>query len=62
MNEQPLLTEAEWALVVELLQQEFGELAVEIHHTRTSQVREELVCRRQMVRDLLDRLRPRCIA
>jgi len=61
MNGQPRLTASEWTLVMHLLDQELSELAVEIHHTRSSQVRDELICRRQMVRSLSDRLRPvRC--
>lgn len=54
---QPVLSEAEWALVVELLERERGELPAEIHHTRTSAVREELRRRLQMVESLLRRLR-----
>jgi hypothetical protein len=57
MNEQPHLTEAEWALVVELLECEEAELPTEIHHTRTTGVREELRARQHMVRALLGRLR-----
>jgi len=56
MYEQPNLSEAEWALVVELLQQERDELPVEIHHTRTASVREGLRNRMEMVRGLLERL------
>jgi len=58
MTDQPRLSEAEWALVAELLERELEELPVEIHHTRTSSYREELIARRQQVRDLLERLRP----
>lgn len=58
MNDQPRLSEAEWTLVLELLQQELGELPAEIHHTRTNDFREGLVARREMVRELIERLRP----
>jgi hypothetical protein len=58
MNEQPRLTDAQWNLITELLQRELEELPVEIHHTRSSQMRGELSQRREMVRDLLARLRP----
>lgn len=58
MTEQPKLTEAEWALIVELLEREFEDLPVEIHHTRSATYREELRARREMVRSLLERLRP----
>ncbi len=56
MADQPKLSEAEWDLVVELLQREQGELPPEIRHTRTSTLREELRRREQMVQDLLHRL------
>ena len=56
MADQPKLSEAEWDLVVELLQREQSELPPEIRHTRTSTVREELRRREQMVQDLLHRL------
>ena len=46
MTDQPRLSEGEWALVVELLERELEELPVEIHHTRTSSYREELIGRR----------------
>lgn len=57
-TEQPKLTEAEWALIVELLEREFEELPVEIHHSRTASYREELRARRERVRSLLVRPRP----
>ena len=57
MNEQPKLSEAEWALVIDLLQQERDQLPAEIHHTRSAAFREELNARRQMVDSLLERLR-----
>ncbi len=58
MIDQPILTEAEWTLVIGLLEREMEELPVEIHHTRSSQMRSELSLRRDMVRELLSRLRP----
>jgi len=57
MTDQPELSEAEWDLVVELLERERAELPVEIRHTRTASVRDELHRREDMVRDLLARLR-----
>ena len=57
MNDQPELSAAEWALVVELLQRERSELPVEIRHTRTSSVREELHRRQELVQDLLQKLK-----
>ena len=57
MNEQPKLSDAEWALLIDLLQQERDQLPVEIHHTRSTAFRGELQRRRQMVETLLERLR-----
>jgi hypothetical protein len=57
MEHQPKLSDAEWALVVELLQRELEELPAEIRHTRTASYRDDLHQRRQMIVRLLDRLR-----
>ncbi len=62
MGESAELSEDEWALVVELLEHERGELPVEIRHTRTSSLRDDLRKRADMVRDLLERLRPLGVA
>ena len=56
MHEQPILSEAEWALIVELLQLEQRELPVEIRHAGGSKTREELHHRLEMVKSLLGRL------
>lgn len=56
MNEQPRLSEAEWALVAELLEQEEKELPAEIHHTRTADVKEGLQQRLKLVHELRQRL------
>jgi hypothetical protein len=56
MNEPLKLSEAEWALLIELLQQERDQLPVEIHHTRSAAFRDELQRRRRMVDSLLERL------
>ncbi len=56
MNDRPNPTEAEWTLIVELLQREQNELPTEIHHTRSSSLRDELRARRKMVDGLLQRL------
>lgn len=58
MSDQPKLSEAEWALLVELLEREMEDLPVEIHHTQISSYRDDLRNRRDMIRDLLERLRP----
>jgi hypothetical protein len=57
MHDEPRLSDAEWELIVDLLEQERSELPVEIHHTRSSGVRSELHERAEMVRSLLGRLR-----
>jgi hypothetical protein len=57
VNDQPQLSEAEWALVMELLEREYHDLPGEIHHTRLNSYREELKRRAEMVKNLLERLR-----
>ncbi len=57
MSEQPKLSDAEWALLIDLLQQERDQLPVEIHHTRSAVFRDELHQRRRMVEGLLERIR-----
>jgi len=57
MNDQPKLSEAEWALVMELLDREQHELPGELHRTRHNSYREELKRRAEMVKNLLGRLR-----
>jgi len=57
MQEQPVLSAAEWALVTELLEQELRELPVEIRHTRSIAYHDELHSRLKMVHALLQRLR-----
>ncbi|MBI3696715.1 MAG: hypothetical protein HY238_17985 [Acidobacteria bacterium] len=57
MRDQPTLTEAEWMLLVELLERERRELPSEIRHTRTPAVRDDLHRRLEMVDGLLQRLR-----
>jgi hypothetical protein len=57
MNDEPKLSEAEWELIVELLECERNELPVEIHHTRNTDIRAELQERADMVQGLLSRLR-----
>lgn len=62
MIDQLRLSEAEWTLMVELLERELSDLPVEIHHSRVASMREELSARRDLVRGLLDRLRPAMVA
>ena len=56
MNEQPQLSASEWSLVIELLEREHHDLPGEFHHTRLASYREELRCRQDLVKTLLDRL------
>jgi hypothetical protein len=56
MNERPKLSEAEWALVIQLLQAEHHDLPHEIHHCRVASYRNELEHRHEMVKNLLERL------
>jgi len=54
---QPVLSDEEWQLVIELLEEECRQLAPEIRHTRTSSYRHELRHRFDLVDGLLRRLR-----
>ncbi len=56
MDEQPKFSEAELALLIELLQREHHDLPTEIHHCRVASYRDELRARHEMVKKLLDRL------
>jgi len=56
MRDQPVLSDAEWALVVELLQLELRELPVEFRHAGGQETRRDLHHRLQMVQSLLSRL------
>ena len=58
VNEQITLTDEEKMLLLELLERERGDLPAEIHHTRTSAVRDELHTRVRKVEQLLAKLRP----
>lgn len=54
---QPVLEDAEWALVAELLEEERRELPKEIRHTYSRAYREQLRHRLQLIEALLARLR-----
>jgi hypothetical protein len=56
MENQPRLSDAEWALVIEMLERERDELPVEIRHTRSSTMRNDLHRRAEIVQELLHRL------
>lgn len=57
MNEpSTTLTDAQWALVAELLQRERRELPAEIHHSQTPSVRDGLRQRLEQVDAMLSKL------
>ena len=56
MNDQLKLSDAEWAMIVDLLQREQRDLPVEIHHSRASTTKQDLHVRLEMIRGLLERL------
>jgi hypothetical protein len=58
MNEQPILSDEEWALVIDLLRLELRELPVEIHHVQNSERRQTLHHRRELIDGLVNRLTP----
>ena len=51
-----IFSEAEWALVLELLERERHELPIEIHHTSTRKYRELLRERLRLVETVLERI------
>jgi hypothetical protein len=57
MDERMTFSKEEVSLLVELLEQELHELPVEIRHTRSNIVRQELHARLDLVQRLLGRLR-----
>jgi hypothetical protein len=62
MYNEPMLSEREWALIVELLECEQNDLPSEIHHTRSSSVRTELQERLALARGILEHLREPALA
>ncbi|MBK7930492.1 MAG: hypothetical protein IPJ98_24335 [Bryobacterales bacterium] len=54
----PQLSLEEWDLVHELLAREWSDLAVEIRHTSTSTMKDQLHKRRDTIHALLERLWP----
>ncbi len=56
MNNDVTLTDAQWELVVELLQRERRELPSDIHHTQTPSMRDGLKQRLKEIDALLARL------
>jgi hypothetical protein len=58
MLDEPKFTDEQWALILELVEQERDELPSEIHHTGKTSVREELQHRLELVNPLLEHMRP----
>ena len=56
MGEEPKLSEAEWALVIDLLERERADLPVQMHESRSFTEREELRVRSEAIRKLLTRI------
>ncbi len=57
MNEPFYFSPPERELIVELLQHEYDELPVEIHHSRVAAYRDALRSRQAVVHELLERMR-----
>lgn len=57
MHDQPRLSDAEWAVVLDLLEQESHELPVEIRHTRSTEFAKNLHERLDIVTSLIERIR-----
>jgi len=53
-NRRPVLTEAEWNLILELLARERRDLPIEIHHTSTRKYRDMLRERLKTLDQLLE--------
>lgn len=62
MHAQPDFTEAEWAVIIDLLEREQADLPAEIRHTRTASVRDDLRERLRMVRSMLERFQSAAMA
>jgi hypothetical protein len=56
MVTQPVLTDYEWSLILELLEAEQRELPSEIRHSMRSEIRDELRARLGTVRKLVEHL------
>ncbi len=54
-----IFNDEELQLVIELLQREQKDLPAEIHHTRTSTFKDELLKRSALVKGLLEKLQSR---
>ena len=56
MNGESMLTDAQWAIVIELLQRERRELPSELHHSQARSVRDGLRHRLEEIDALLEKL------
>jgi hypothetical protein len=56
MGEEPRLSEAEWALIIDLLERERADLPVQMHESRSFTEREELRVRSEAIRKLIGRV------
>lgn len=56
LTTQPMLSEQEWSLVMQLLEAERHELPVEMRHADSKSYKDALEERRTMVEDLVQRL------
>ena len=54
----PDLTAAEWGLVLQLLERERALLPVEVRHTATRKMREDLKFRLEMIEELVKKVSP----
>lgn len=54
---QPILSDRDWELILNLLEAERQELPTEVHHTHNREMARELADRRRLVEDLIARLR-----
>ncbi len=57
MKRQVALENEEWQLIIDLLEKEQKELPAEIHHTDTTEYKERLLKRQEIVDKLLSALR-----
>jgi hypothetical protein len=57
LTTQPMLSDREWSLVMQLLEAEQHELPVEMRHTDSRSYSDALDERRTMIEDLVQRLR-----
>ncbi len=57
MREQPRLSDFEWSVVLDLLEQESHELPVEIRHTKSTEFTKNLHDRLDIVTALIERIR-----